>query len=151
MVETGGDIPEGTSAPPILPRRAPGDNCPRRPAMRSAIPAPGSLGGVIFDTSEATFDQDVIERSRELPVVVDFWAAWCGPCRALTPALETAAGKRQGNVELVKVDVDANQELAARYGVQGIPAVKAFKDGEVADEFVGAVPQAEVERFFDRI
>jgi putative thioredoxin len=103
------------------------------------------------DATTTSFDQDVIQRSREVPVVVDFWAEWCGPCRALTPALERAAGQRQGKVELVKVDVDANQELAARYGVQGIPAVKAFRDGEVADEFVGAIPQAQVERFFDRI
>ena len=103
------------------------------------------------DTTTTSFDQDVIARSREVPVVVDFWAAWCGPCRALTPALERAAEQRQGKVDLVKVDVDANQELASRYGVQGIPAVKAFKDGEIADEFVGAIPQAEVERFFDRI
>jgi putative thioredoxin len=103
------------------------------------------------DATTTSFDQDVIQRSREVPVVVDFWAAWCGPCRALTPALERAAEARRGNVELVKVDVDANQELAARYGVQGIPAVKAFKDGEIVDEFVGALPQAQVERFFDRI
>ena len=103
------------------------------------------------DVTTADFQQAVVERSREVPVVVDFWAAWCGPCRALTPALERMAEQRTGKVELVKVDVDANQELAARYQVQGIPAVKAFKDCEVVDEFVGAAPQAAVERFFDRI
>ena len=97
------------------------------------------------DATTQSFEQDVIAPSREVPVVVDFWASWCGPCRALTPALERAADQRQGKVALVKVDVDANQELAARYGVQGIPAVKAFQGGEVADEFpVGAIPQAEV-------
>ncbi len=82
-------------------------------------------------------------------MVVDFWAEWCGPCRALTPALERAAESRPGQVELVKVDTDANQELAADYGIQGIPAVKAFRDGDVVDEFVGAIPAAQVERFFD--
>src|SRR5438309_7219743 len=103
------------------------------------------------DVTTDRFQQEVIERSREVPVVVDFWAAWCGPCRALSPALERAAEARNGKVELVKVDVDANQDLAQRYGVQGIPAVKAFRDGDVVDEFVGALPAAQVERFFDSI
>ena len=103
------------------------------------------------DATQESFGRDVIERSAELPVVVDFWAAWCGPCRTLTPALETAADAREGKVELVKVDVDSNQALAQRYGVQGIPAVKAFRDGAVVDEFVGAQPPARVEAFFDSL
>jgi putative thioredoxin len=106
---------------------------------------------VAVDVSTSDFEQAVIDRSRDLPVVVDFWATWCGPCRALSPALERAADARKGKVELVKVDVDSNQELAQRYGVQGIPAVKAFRDGEVVDEFVGALPAAQVERFFDTV
>jgi putative thioredoxin len=101
------------------------------------------------DATQETFQQAVLDRSREVPVVVDFWAEWCGPCRALTPALERAASSRAGQVDLVKVDTDANQQLAAQYGIQGIPAVKAFRNGEVVDEFVGAVPAARVERFFD--
>jgi putative thioredoxin len=102
-----------------------------------------------IDANEVDFERDVLERSKEVPVVVDFWADWCGPCKQLSPALEAAEGKRDGDVVLAKVDVDSNQALAARFGVQGIPAVKAFRDGEIVDEFVGALPPAQVEAFFD--
>src|SRR3954452_9919970 len=104
-----------------------------------------------LDVTEENFQQAVIDRSREVPVVVDFWAEWCGPCRALTPALERAAESRAGDVDLVKIDTDANQRLAAAFGIQGIPAVKAFRDGEVVEEFVGAQPPANVQRFLDAL
>jgi putative thioredoxin len=105
----------------------------------------------VFDVDEREFMDRVVERSRELPVVVDFWAEWCGPCKALSPALEKAANARQGKVELAKVDVDKNQMLAQTFGVRGIPAVKAFRDARIVDEFTGAIQPAQVERFFDRL
>ena len=104
-----------------------------------------------MDVTEQTFAQAVIQRSHEVPVVVDFWASWCGPCRQLGPVLERSVAARTGKVELAKVDVDAEPGLASVYRVQGIPAVKAFRDGNLVDEFTGAQPPAMVERFLDRL
>jgi putative thioredoxin len=106
---------------------------------------------VILDTTDETFERDVIERSRERPVIVDFWAAWCGPCRMLTPVLEQAVQAREDQVDLVKLDTDANQRTASAFRIQGIPAVKAFKDGKVVSEFTGAQPRPAVERFLDAL
>ena len=99
------------------------------------------------DVTDATFERDVLERSATVPVVVDLWAEWCGPCRSLTPILEKVIGETGGAVELTKVDIDANPNVAASFQVQSIPAVFAIKDGQVVDSFVGAVPEATVRQF----
>jgi len=110
---------------------------------------PGSANVPLVDVTEASFDDEVVARSAEMPVVVDFWAAWCGPCRTLTPILEQETAARDGAVELVKVDVDANPGLSARFGVSGIPAVKAFRGGRVVAEFVGVRSPAALRTWLD--
>jgi putative thioredoxin len=103
------------------------------------------------DVTDATFERDVIERSAAVPVVVDLWAAWCGPCKALTPILEKVIGETGGAVELAKVDVDANPGVAASFQVQSIPAVFAVRDRQVVDSFIGALPEARVREFVGRL
>jgi putative thioredoxin len=106
---------------------------------------------MISDVSEQDFQQKVVERSKQVPVVVDFWAEWCGPCRTLGPALEKAVSARDGKVELAKIDTDRNPRIAQEFQIASIPAVKAFKDGKVVAEFIGAVPPARIEEFLNGI
>ena len=114
----------------------------------NAGPAPADL---IKDGTEATFMADVVEASQEVPVIVDFWAPWCGPCKTLTPALEQAVTEARGKVRLIKVNVDENQAIAAQLRVQSIPTVYAFWQGQPVDGFQGAVPGSEITAFIDRV
>jgi thioredoxin 1 len=98
------------------------------------------------EVTEATFDQEVIEGSKETAVLVDFWAEWCGPCHAVSPVLDKIAQERQGALKLVKVNIDENQDLAGRYGVMSIPTMILFKDGEPAAATMGARPKGDIEK-----
>ncbi len=114
----------------------------------TAGPAPGEI---IKDATDASFMADVVEASRDTPVIVDFWATWCGPCRQLGPALEKAVTAAKGKVKLVKVDIDKNPAYAGQLRVQSIPAVFAFVDGKPVDGFMGALPDSQVRDFVDKL
>lgn len=113
--------------------------------------APAGDGALVKEISEATFMEDVVDASKEVPVIVDFWAPWCGPCKQLGPALEAAVEAAGGKVKMVKVNVDENQQVAAQLRIQSIPTVYAFHDGQPVDGFQGALPQSQVSQFVDKM
>lgn len=118
---------------------------------QSAESQQAAAGDLIKDATQDTFMADVIEASRQVPVIVDFWADWCGPCKQLTPVLEKAVTAAKGTVRLVKVNVDENREIAAQLRVQSLPTVYAFKDGRPIDAFMGALPESQIKSFIEKI
>src|SRR5689334_3209011 len=123
-----------------------GQNIGKTPASGA-----GATGDLIKDGTDASFMTDVVEASKETPVIVDFWATWCGPCRQLGPSIEKAVTAAKGAVKLVKIDIDKNPAYAGQLRVQSIPAVFAFVDGRPVDGFMGAIPESQVKAFIDKL
>ena len=121
------------------------------PILNTDTTSQTGSGDLIKDTSEATFVQDVIEASQETPVIVDFWAPWCGPCKQLGPLLEKVVTEANGSVKMVKVDIDQNQNLAQQLRIQSIPAVYAFFQGKPVDAFQGVLPESQLKEFVDKL
>jgi len=121
------------------------------PADQGASAGLSAAGGYVSDTTTAGFTKDVLEESRNQPVLVDFWAPWCGPCKQLTPVLEKAVNAADGRVRLVKMNIDDHPSIAGQLGIQSIPAVIAFVDGRPVDGFMGAVPESQVNEFIDKV
>src|ERR1044072_3996550 len=120
------------------------------PLLKSAAPQEAPPADLIKDSDQTKFAKDVLEASRTVPVIVDFWAPWCGPCKTLQPMIEKVVREAKGAVKLVKIDIDENQMLAQQLRIQSIPAVYAFFQGRPVDGFVGALPESQIKQFIDR-